>query len=164
METKVLPIADLELWDKNPRAITREGLERLKRQITYFGQYKPLVVKPEGDKFVVLGGNMRLVAMRELGLERIWVSVVHPKNPAEEVEYALSDNDRVGRYDRKKLARVILPHRAEIRIEDYKITLGEEVSFLELLERFGPAVVVEDKEMDETLSTKHECQECGYRW
>ena len=86
-------INKLTEWKDNPRKVTDEGLERLKFQIKKLGQYKPLLVTDRGE---VLGGNMRLRVYRELGIKDVWVSVVKPKDENEKIEYALSDNDRIG--------------------------------------------------------------------
>jgi len=91
-------IEKLKEWDKNPRKATKSALERLKKHILKFRVYKPLIVTPEG---IVLGGNMRLKVFKELGLKKVWVSVVEPKNEKEMLEYALSDNDRIGYYDKE---------------------------------------------------------------
>lgn len=48
-------------------------MERLKKQIQKLGQYKPLLITKDGT---VLGGNMRLKAYQELGIENVWVNVV----------------------------------------------------------------------------------------
>jgi DNA (cytosine-5)-methyltransferase 1 len=97
-------ISKLREWDKNPRSIKEKDFERLKKQIQKLGQYKPLLVTPDGE---VIGGNMRLKAYQELGTERLWVSIVKPKNDSEKMEYALSDNDRVGFYDSDMLANLM---------------------------------------------------------
>lgn len=90
------PISKLKSWDKNPRTVTPEHFERLKQQVKKLGQYKPLLVTPEG---VVIGGNMRLRAYQQLGIDDVWVSVITPTSEKKLLEYALSDNDRVGQYD-----------------------------------------------------------------
>ncbi len=97
-------INKLKEWKDNPRSIKTKDFERLKKQILKLGQYKPLLITPEG---IVIGGNMRLKAYRELGIKELWVSVVKPKDKNEMMEYALSDNDRVGFYDADLLANMI---------------------------------------------------------
>jgi DNA modification methylase len=98
-------IKDLELWDKNPRSIKESDFKRLKKQLKQYGQYKPLLVTVDG---VVIGGNMRLRAMREMtGFDEVWVSVIKTKDEAQMMEYALSDNDRAGFYDDELLANIM---------------------------------------------------------
>ena len=97
-------ISKLHEWDKNPRGIKKKDFDRLKKQIQKLGQYKPLIITPDGE---VLGGNMRLKAYRDLGMDDLWVSVVKPKDENEKLEYALSDNDRAGYYDADLLANLM---------------------------------------------------------
>ena len=106
-------INKLTEWKDNPRKVTDEGLERLKFQIKKLGQYKPLLVTDRGE---VLGGNMRLRVYRELGIKDVWVSVVKPKDENEKIEYALSDNDRIGQYDEDMLSKML---------PNYNIDLGQ---------------------------------------
>jgi hypothetical protein len=101
-----------------------DGYERLKKQIQDLGQYKPFIVMPESDHFIVLGGNMRLQIYQELGIAEVWCSRIEfvqegdvwrsvingkPSNrtfTTKEngmMEYALSDNDRAGYYDADKI-------------------------------------------------------------
>src|SRR3989344_1073599 len=103
MEKIFWKLKDLKPWERNPRSITKKDFERLCEQVKKYGQYKPVVITPEG---IVLGGNMRLRAYKKLKIKDIWVSVVKPKDEAEMIEYALSDNDNVGFY-REEQARQI---------------------------------------------------------
>jgi DNA modification methylase len=100
--------------------------------------YKPLVVCKEGGKYVVLGGNMRIRALKELGFKEVDISVVKAKTEKEKIEYALSDNDRVGYYEEEKLAELIQPHLDEISLEDFKVDVGEPLDLRTVYERFGP--------------------------
>lgn len=165
MELLTVRISRLDPWSKNPRGITIEGMERLKRQLLKRKQYKPLIVKPaDGDRFIVLGGNMRLEAMKQLGVTEVVVSVVHPKSEAEDLEYAMSDNDLIGKYDREGLAELVLPVKDELALEDFQITLGGEVSIPDLMKDYGPGMDISEKELNEAIPTTYECQECGYKW
>jgi hypothetical protein len=153
-------IPKLHEWDKNPRSISKEGYERLKKQISKLGMYKPLIVTPEGE---VLGGNMRLKAYRELGIKDVWVSIVEPKTEADKLEYALSDNDRAGYYDDDLLANLI-PEYPEFDWASYSVDLKEPTNLQDLLDQFTPDILDEiglpngDKhgfeQMTFTLSTK----------
>ena len=121
-------INKLREWDKNPRSITKEGLERLKKQIVKLGQYKPLVITPDGE---VLRGNMRLKAYRELGIKDIWVSVVDIKGGKQKIDYALSDNDRAGFYEFDEVT-LLMKDFPEIEWQDYTVDLqpAPQVTFL----------------------------------
>lgn len=136
------PLDKLHNWENNPRTITKEGLERLKKQIQKHGQYKPLIITEDGT---VIGGNMRLRAMRELGIKEAWVSVVEAKTEEEKIEIALSDNDRVGRYDEDALAN-LTGSFPEIEWADYSVDLKDPVNLQDLIDKFTP---VEEDEAPE---------------
>jgi len=123
---------DLKIWENNPRTITKEAFERLKKQIAELEPYKPLLINEEG---IVLGGNMRLRAFREMGINEIECSVV--KAPTEELKlkYALSDNDQVGKTDAEVLANLIgsIP---DIDFSNYAVYLREPANLQKLLNQF----------------------------
>ena len=58
---------------KNPRQIRNEQYDKLLQSLkeSDLTDYKPLMVYPQGGKFIVLGGNMRLRALRELKAETV---------------------------------------------------------------------------------------------
>lgn len=133
-------ISKLRNWAKNPKFVIDEDLSRLKTQIQELGQYKPLIVSTDGE---VLGGNQRLKAYRELGITSVWVSVVSPKNEAQKLAYALSDNDEVGQYDREKLIPLIeaVP---DLDLEQYSVNLGTPIKLQDLIFEVDPSALGED--------------------
>jgi len=134
------PIESVIPWDKNPRGIKTKDYERLKKQILKLGVYKPLIAFEDKGKYVVLGGNMRIRALKEMGLKEVDISVVAPKTEAEKIEFALSDNDRVGFYEEDKLAELIYPHIKDIELGDFKVDLGEALDLKQIVERYGPDI------------------------
>ena len=161
----IVSISQVKLWDKNPRSCTKDDFARLKKQIQKFGVYKPLVVCKENGYYTVIGGNMRLRALQELGHKEVWISLVKPKSEAEKIEISLSDNDRVGSYSDQALAELIYPLKDEIDLKDFKVDLRmPDIDLSDVLSRFGPDAVPKEKEVDENLETEHECPKCGYKW
>jgi hypothetical protein len=136
-------IDKLKSWEKNPRAIEKVDFERGKRQLArakeIIGEYlfEPLLITPEGE---VLGDNIRLKALKDLGAEDIWVNIVNPKTEAEKIELALAANDRWASYVEQDLAALLEANKIEIVLEDYKIDLGTPIDLQTLLDRFGPEV------------------------
>lgn len=124
----------LKNWDKNPRAIKTEDFARLKNQIQTLGLYKPFLITSDGT---VLGGNMRLRACKELGIDEVPVSVVQADTDELKLQYALSDNDRAGYYDEQALAELVLS-MPDIDLQDYKIDLGNLIGIDDLLSKFAP--------------------------
>ena len=162
---KRVPIAQVEPWAKNPRGIKTADFERLKKQILKLGVYKPLICYEDKGRYVVLGGNMRIRALKDLGLKEVEISVVKPTSEAQKIEFALSDNDRAGFYEEDKLAELVIPHIAELDLSDFKIDIGEPVDLKNVIEKFGPDLgEPKEQEFDENIETTNECPKCGYKW
>ena len=143
-------IDKLRAWKDNPRDIKEKDFKRLKKQIKDLGQYKPLLITPDGE---VLGGNMRLRAYAELGIKELWVSIVHPKDKNEKLAYALSDNDRAGFYVEEMLLELLPDY--DLDWQDYAIDLlapSDLLKFLEsdLDEKYTKAIKAPTYEPSET--------------
>lgn len=136
---------DLKEWDKNPRSISKDGFERLKKQIQRLGQYKPLIITQDG---IVLGGNMRMKAYRELGINDIWVSVVDAPTEEKKIEFALSDNDRAGKYEGDQLANLI-GNFPDIEWGDYAVDIKPPIGLDDLISQFSEVVEDEAPEVAE---------------
>ena len=156
-------IGDLFRWERNPRLVMREDFDRLMKILNKFGQFKPLLVTPEGE---VIGGNSRLEALKEQGVADVWISVVKPKTIAEKIEIAIADDDMVGKYIEEELASLLMEAEGEIKLEDYKIDLGKDISLTNVLKKLGPSYdedifpedIKEEKERIKILN----CPKCGY--
>ncbi len=162
MEIKLVDIQTLKEFDRNPRGITEEGMERLKKQITKLGQYKPLVVTPDG---IILGGNMRYKALKELGIEKVWVSIVKPKDENQMLEYSFSDNDRAGFYD-EELLNKLLPDFS-LDWSEYAVDLMEPTPLGELFNTKLESFDNKNKEVDPGLlgqDLNTICPRCGFKF
>ena len=110
METKTIKIKDLATNDgqieglpKNPRQIRDHRYEKLKKSIEdapEMLQLRELLVYPHGGKFVIVGGNMRYRACKELGYKELPCKVLDAETPIEKLrQYAIKDNENFGEYD-----------------------------------------------------------------
>ena len=94
-------LSDLKDWDKNPRTITGEALERLKRRIEERGFHD--IVKVDTDN-VILSGTQRRKALTEMGIEEVWTMVPSRKlTEAERKAVVLESNRNEGADDWAKL-------------------------------------------------------------
>jgi len=165
MNIQRVPIFDVKLWEQNPRNIKTKDFERLKKQITELGVYKPLIACQENGGYTVLGGNMRLRALQEMGIKEVEISIVEAKTEAQKIKYALSDNDRSGEYDEQQLAELVYPHIEEIQLEDYKIDVGEPINLKAVIDMFTPATEDEQGRLDQIAKKESvECPECGHQF
>ncbi len=148
MKILKVSIGKVENWEKNPRGCKKEGFERLKKQITKLGVYKPLLVYFDihKKKYVSLGGNMRLRALRDLKYTDVDISLITPKNEAEKLEYALSDNDRIGYYEEDALAELIEQNKKNMDMDIFKVDTKEPIGLDEILALSGiGGEVIEDE-------------------
>lgn len=105
------PLDQLDGWSENPRTAEQADIDRLKNHIRELGFYKPLIATTDGT---VIGGNMRLRALTEMGYERGWVSVIEPEDENALVEYSMSDNDRIGRYQEEQVANLVRDYDLDV--------------------------------------------------
>ena len=143
-EITIKKTSDLVLWDKNPRQISDKNFIKLKKQIEKLGVYKPLLINQDN---IVIGGNMRLRALMDLGVTEVACSNVKTKDETEMIEYALSDNDRAGDYDQQQLAELI--YNVPIDLELYHIDVGKTYKLKDVLSQFTEDGEVPEAETDE---------------
>lgn len=102
-----MKVSQLKLNPNNPRHIKGERLEMLKRSISEFEQMmvlRPIIVD---ENNVVLGGNMRLQAIKALGKKEIpneWVKRAVELTEEQKREFVIKDNAGFGEWDWELLA------------------------------------------------------------
>lgn len=115
MEIIKLPLAELEMnvgqikdLPMNPRTWTRSDIDRLSRSIKdtpELFEARPLLVVKHGDKYVILGGNLRYEASRALKLKQVPVIVFPASTPVSKLkEIVIKDNGSFGDWDYDALA------------------------------------------------------------
>lgn len=130
-------------WNKNPKFIEDIDLEKLKNQIKELDVYKPLVVAFNDTNAIILGGNQRFKALKELAKENpekykyVWVSLVECINDEERLKYALSDNLSLGKYKKEELYEIIKPLANQGTLfNDYGIEISNTQSLMDFCEDF----------------------------
>lgn len=84
---------------ENPRFIKDSKYKKLVQSIKDFPEMlekRPIVVD---ENFIVLGGNMRLKALRELGIKKTWVSVAKNWTKKQKEKFLIKDNIPYGEWD-----------------------------------------------------------------
>jgi len=98
-----LPIHKLKANPNNPRVIRDEKFKKLVKSIKEFPEMleaRPVVVNPD---MVVLGGNMRLKALREAGVEEAPVYIAS-WDEVKQRQFIIKDNVGFGEWDWDALA------------------------------------------------------------
>jgi ParB-like chromosome segregation protein Spo0J len=107
MMAKIVKINQIKPNPKNPRTIKDERFEKLKKSIQDFPDMlnkRPLVCFTDTDgKFVVLGGNMRLKAAKDLGLKELPIILADEWTEEQKAEFLIKDNVGFGEWDWNEL-------------------------------------------------------------
>ena len=115
VQTVMLPIGKIESnhgqidgLPKNPRIIRDHQFEALKRSIQDNPEMltlRELLVYPHGGKYVVIGGNMRLRVLQDLGEKSVPCKIIAEDTPVEKLRaYTVKDNVSGGEWDWDELA------------------------------------------------------------
>ncbi|MDR3217011.1 MAG: ParB/RepB/Spo0J family partition protein [Clostridiaceae bacterium] len=121
----VLPIDKVEPNPDQPRkSFNDESLRELSSSITKVGVIQPIIVYPNGDKYIIIAGERRYRAARLAGLKEIPV-VIRPNMPAENQQIALIEN-----LQREDLNPIESAEAISDLIENYKLTQEEVASAL----------------------------------
>jgi DNA modification methylase len=96
-------ITEIKANPKNPRVIKDDKFAKLVQSIKDFPQMlekRPLVCFTDTDKkLVVLGGNMRLKAAKEVGLKELPILLADDWNEEQKAQFLIKDNVGFGEWD-----------------------------------------------------------------
>lgn len=99
--------ADMEKLGGNPRYIYDDDMARLKQSIKdnpdYF-ECRPIILSDRTGSLVIIAGNMRYEAARQLGMEEVPTVLMHGLSENREKEIVIRDNISNGRWDYDILA------------------------------------------------------------
>ena len=105
---QIVKISEVKPNPKNPRIIKDGKFQKLVKSIQEFPDMlnkRPLIVFTDVDnKYVVLGGNMRLKACKEIGLKEIPIIVADEWTEEQKNEFLIKDNVGFGEWDWDSLA------------------------------------------------------------
>ena len=103
IQSQKVPISQIRIDPNNPRSLNKEKFKKLKLSVKEFPEMlevRPLVVA-EG---VVIGGNMRLLAMKDLGFREVSVIDVTEWTQEKRDQFMIKDNLSFGDWDYDLLA------------------------------------------------------------
>lgn len=97
-------LKDVILPDYNPRKIDKETFEKLKKSLEEFGYVEPIIVNKRNMH--VVGGNQRVKALKELGVEEA-EAVIVDLDEKQEKTLNIALNKITGEWDFEKLEAVL---------------------------------------------------------
>jgi len=129
---QIVKISEVKPNSKNPRLIKDGKFQKLVTSIKEFPDMlnkRPLIVFTDVDnKYVVLGGNMRLKACKEIGLKEIPIIVADEWTEEQKNEFLIKDNVGFGEWDWDSLAN----EWDTDKLEDWGLDLPVDLSVQEL--------------------------------
>ena len=99
-------ISEIKANPNNPRVIKDDKFKKLVASIKEFPkmlELRPIVCNADG---VVLGGNMRLKACKEVGLKEVPVIYAHELSDDQQREFIVKDNVGFGEWDWEMIATI----------------------------------------------------------
>jgi len=155
----VVAIDSLVMDPDNARLHPERNMESIKDSLNLYGQTTALVVRKQTR--VVVAGNGRLAAARELGWTKIAVSFIEMTD-AEAAGYGLADNRtaELARWDFEVVARL-----DKLISDAGQKNVGWTMQELEVLRAGSWVPPPEDfPEVDEDIEVEHTCPKCGYQF
>jgi hypothetical protein len=104
MQSILIPIKEVKLNPNNPRILKDDKFAKLKQSITdapWMLEARPIVID---EANIVLGGNMRYQALKDLGYKEIHCVRLGTLTPEQKQEFVIKDNLSFGEWDWDTLA------------------------------------------------------------
>ena len=114
MKIEIIKKEELKYFEGNPRYISEQDLENLKKSLTKFGFVEPLVID---ENNIVIGGNQRLLAVKDLNITEIPCFRVIGLTPTEKNTLNLALNRISGDWNEEKLSIIL----KQIKEEDNEL-------------------------------------------
>jgi hypothetical protein len=105
VEIRQVELSEVKPNKNNPRTITGKDMDRLVKSLTDFPEMLQLREIVVDETMTVLGGNMRLLALRKIGAKEATAKIVKGLTPEQKREFVIKDNgENWGRWDFDALA------------------------------------------------------------
>ena len=121
-EIKTAKISEIKLNPDNPRTISNKDMELLIKSLKEFPEMLHLREIVVDENMVVLGGNMRLLALQKMGASDCQIRMVSGLTPEQKREFVIKDNSNFGRYDFDSLAN----EWSDLPLSDWGVDLPED--------------------------------------
>ena len=156
----------------NPRRINKEDYNKLKKSIfeNDLNELKELLVIPHNDTYVVLSGNMRLKAYKELDYQQIKCKIIDPDVDKQILEkIIIIENTNFGSWDDNMLANDWQPELLDAwgyDLPDLDLSefIDENKNLVEDAHNFKDNFVlkVSSKDQNQIMSLLNELQNRGF--
>jgi hypothetical protein len=104
VEIKTVKLSQIQLNKDNPRRISNIDMDRLVKSLQDFPEMMKLREIVVDETMTVLGGNMRLLALRKIGAKDATAKIVKSLTAEQKREFVIKDNASFGENDWDALA------------------------------------------------------------
>lgn len=131
-----MKLNEIKANPNNPRIIKDAKFEKLKKSISEFPKMmalRPMVINQDN---IVLGGNMRLKALKELGYTEVpdeWVKRAEDLTDEEARRFIIADNVGFGEHDWEMLAN----EWDSVELEDWGLDAWQNIDDIETSDEFS---------------------------
>lgn len=99
VKTQTMKLSSLKLNPDNPRRIGNKEMERLVKSLQEFPDMMSIREIVVDETMTVLGGNMRLLALKKSGAKECIAKIVTGLTPEQKREFIIKDNSNFGSWD-----------------------------------------------------------------
>jgi ParB-like chromosome segregation protein Spo0J len=103
VEIRQVELSEVKPNPDNPRTITGKDMDRLVKSLTDFPEMLQLREIVVDESLTVLGGNMRLLALRNIGAKEATAKIVNGLTPEQKREFVIKDNSSFGEWNMEAL-------------------------------------------------------------
>lgn len=155
MNIKEISLSDLNPATYNPRTITKEEFDGLKKSLETFGQQENLIVNKD---MTIISGHQRYQAMLALGYDKAFCNIVDlDEHNEKKLNVIMNSQAIAGKYDDLKLAELLEVLRLD---NDYYDLRLDHLEPLDLSDK-----EYTEKEIDiDDIETNNKCPKCGYEF
>ena len=159
-----IPVADLIPYARNARTHSEEQVGQIAGSIQEFGFNVPVLIDAQNS---IIAGHGRVLAAQRLKLDTVPCIRLTHLTDAQRRAYILADN-RIALNSGWDEA-MLQVELEELHADDVDLGLlgfeaGELEKLLNLLPTDTKQPPADFVEVDEDISTDHECPKCGYKW
>jgi hypothetical protein len=122
IEIKTVKLKEIKLNPDNPRRISTQDMDRLVKSLLEFPDMMHIREIVVDETMTVLGGNMRLLALRKIGEKEATAKIVSGLTGAQKREFVIKDNGQWGTWDFDALAN----GWGDLPLADWGITMPED--------------------------------------
>lgn len=155
IETKRMKLSKLKPNPNNPRRIGKTEMERLVKSLQDFPEMLELREIIIDENNIILGGNMRYRALKQIGEKECVAKIVTGLTLDQKREFIIKDNSNFGSYDMDALANLW----SDLPLVEWGVDLPED--WTKDPEEAAGDVEAEDKPEKPQII---ECPKCGHEF